>query len=148
VDVMSSNGTSVKPPATKPPGPNRWQPGERGHPPGQRIGISRRQLSNRLLEDLTAVWEVEGAGCLRIVAKENPDKFASLAYAILPRDILVSVDQRIPGNLSVEDWALMNRVLDIIKAAQVDGSPGEVFSVIETSLRQHYAKAITNISGE
>jgi hypothetical protein len=147
---MSSNGAVTRPPPSAlqatagKPGPNRWQPGGSGNPhaKGPRIGVSRRQLSNRLLEDLTAVWEAEGAGALRILAKEDPGKFASLAYAILPRDILVSVDQRAPGNLSAEDWALLVKVLDTIKAAQVEATPGEVLTTIEDALRQQYAKVI------
>jgi hypothetical protein len=46
-----------------------------------------------------------------------------------------------PGGLNVEDWALMVRVLDLIKAnATADAGPGEVVRVIEEALRARYAK--------
>lgn len=57
-------------------------------------------------------------------------------------DVLVSVEQRAPGGLSVEDWALLTQVLEIIKANVTEGSPAEIFSVIAHALRAHYAKAI------
>ena len=45
------------------------------------------------------------------------------------------------GGLNVEDWALMVRVLDLIKAnAPADAAPGEVIGVIEEALRVRYAK--------
>jgi hypothetical protein len=52
------------------------------------------------------------------------------------------VDQRAPGNLSAEDWALLVKVLDTIKAAQVEASPAEVLTTIEEALRGRFAKAI------
>jgi hypothetical protein len=46
-----------------------------------------------------------------------------------------------PSGLNVEDWALMVRVLDLIKAnAPADAGPGEVVGVIEEALRARYAK--------
>jgi hypothetical protein len=106
----------------------------------------RNQFSKKLIEDLTTIWEVEGPGCLKIMAKEHPDRFALLAYSTLPKNVMLSLEQHAPGGLSIEDWALLVRVLDIIKAAQIDAGPGEVFAVIETALRGHYAKQIENRS--
>jgi hypothetical protein len=48
------------------------------------------------------------------LAKNDQAKYAQLAIGNLPRDVLVSVEQRVPGGLSVEDWGLMLRVLDLI----------------------------------
>ena len=71
-------------------------------------------------------------------------KFVQLAYSTLPRDVLVTVENRsLPGGLEPDDWALMRRVLDLIKAnVDSNAGPGEVFDVIETALRAHYAKPI------
>lgn len=60
--------------------------------------------------------------------------------------MLVSVEQRIPGGLSAEDWGLLQQVLDVVRRAIPAGSdapPAEVFGVIETSLRAHFAKQIS-----
>src|SRR5262249_18306396 len=57
--------------------------------------------------------------------------------------ILVSVDQRIPVGLDLEEWAQLRRVLALIKECAPAGtSAGEVFQVIEEALRARYAKQI------
>lgn len=73
------------------------------------------------------------------------DAAASLGVAILPRDVLVSVEQTMPGGLDPQDWGLLLQVLDLIKAnvpADANASPGEVFAIIESTLRERYAKPI------
>jgi hypothetical protein len=57
----------------------------------------------------------------------------------------MSVEQRIPGGLSAEDWVLLTQVLDLIRSVVPPGSnapPAEVFGVIETALRAHFARQI------
>jgi len=68
-----------------------------------------------------------------------------LAYATLPKDVLLSVEQRIPGGLSTEDWALLMEVLNLLRWVMPAGSkalPSETFKVIEDALRAHYAKQL------
>jgi hypothetical protein len=69
-----------------------------------------------------------------------------MAYATLPRDVLVSIEQKtIPGGLEPDDWAVLMQVLATIKGAIPPGSnapPAKVFSVIETALRSHFAREI------
>jgi hypothetical protein len=112
----------------------------RGRPPGQ-----RNRLSNKLITDLSEIWHEHGAGILLKMVHRDPTQLARLAYATLPKDILVSVEQRIPGGLSAEDWGLLQEVLTMIRGAIPPGSnspPAEVFGVIETALRAHFARAI------
>jgi hypothetical protein len=119
--------------ANRPPSP--------GRPPGQ-----RNRLSNKLITDLSEIWHRHGPGILQKMAMRDPTQLARLAYATLPKDILVSVEQRIPGGLSAEDWGLLQQVLDLIRGAIPPGSnspPAEVLGVIETALRAHYAKEIS-----
>jgi hypothetical protein len=77
----------------------------------------------------------------------DPTRLAQLAYSTLPKDVLISIEQKaIPGGLEPEDWAVLMRVLDTIKGTIPPGSnspPAEVFGVIETALRAHYAKEIS-----
>jgi hypothetical protein len=50
-----------------------------------------------------------------------------------------------PGGLEPQDWALLMRVLDLIKQhvpADANADPGEVFGIIEQALRAHYAKEV------
>ena len=105
---------------------------------------TRNILSKRILEDIAEAWHEHGATSLTILAKEDPGKFAQLGVAILPRDVLVSVEGAVPGGLDPQDWALMLRVLDLVKAAiPAEAEPGEVFQVIEHALRERYAKIVS-----
>jgi hypothetical protein len=116
-------------------------PGAGGRPPG-----ARNRLSHKLIEDLHNIWETNGPQILKIMASREPARLAQIAYATLPRDVLVSVEQRIPGGLDAESWALVLRVLDVVKKVMPEGvtaGPDEVFEVIETALRSHFAKQIS-----
>jgi len=109
-----------------------------GRPPGV-----RNRLSNKLITDLSDIWHANGPDILRKMAIRDPVQLARLAYATLPKDILVSVEQRVPGGLDADDWALMLRVLDTIKGAippDREAPPAEIFGVIETALRSHFAR--------
>jgi hypothetical protein len=112
---------------------------------GGRPPSSRSRLSNKLITDLSEIWHANGPEILRKMAMREPATLARMAYATLPKDILVSVEQRIPGGLSAEDWVLLTQVLDLIRGAVPAGSnapPAEVFGVIETALRAHFAREI------
>jgi hypothetical protein len=64
-----------------------------------------------------------GWDALAHLAKHDRAKFLQLGFSILPRDVLVNiVEQRRPGGLSTEDWELMLRVLDAIKATVPAGA--------------------------
>lgn len=127
---MTANGSAN---LIKGPGP--------GRPPGL-----RNRLSSKLISDLSDIWHQHGPDVLKKMALRDPIALARMAYSTLPKDILVSVEQKtIPGGLSPEDWATMLRVLDTIKGAipaGTDAPPAEVFGVIETALRAHFAREI------
>jgi hypothetical protein len=115
--------------------------GAGGRPPG-----ALTRLSHKLIEDLSDIWHANGPEILKKMASREPSRLAQMAYATLPKDVLVSVEQRIPGGLSAEDWVLLTQVLDLIRSVVPPGSnapPAEVFGVIETALRAHFAKQIS-----
>ena len=96
-----------------------------------------------IIENRAASWKQYGPNVLDYLAKTDQVAYAKLAVSILPRDVLVQVDQRIPGGLDPQDWALMLRVLDLVKQnvpLEANAGPQEVFSVIEDALRIHFAK--------
>ena len=75
---------------------------------------------------------------LDYLAKTEQATYAKLAIAILPKEALVQVEQRLPGGLDPQD-----RVLDTIKQnvpLEANAGPQKVFSVIEEALRIHFAK--------
>jgi hypothetical protein len=111
-----------------------------GRPPGV-----RNRLSNQLITDLSEIWHEHGPNVLKKMALRDPIALARMAYATLPKDILVSVEQRVPGGLSADDWTLLQQVLDLIRGAIPPGSnapPGEVLGVVENALRAHFARQL------
>jgi hypothetical protein len=92
-----------------------WKPGQSGNPAGRPIG-ARQKISEKLLADLAEVWEASGKTVLERLAITDPGKLAQIAYGLLPRDVFISVEQRTPGNLDPDEWAILRRVIDLIQA--------------------------------
>jgi len=63
-------------------------------------------------------------------AEKQPAVFFATCARLLPNDVRVTVEQSLPGNLSVEDWQTMKEVIAAINQAVSDAAsrpPGEVF---------------------
>lgn len=60
---------------------------------------------------------------------------AQIAYGLLPRDVFISVEQRTPGNLDPDEWAILRRVIDLIQANAKGAELGPVLETIENALR-------------
>jgi len=88
------------------------------------------------------VWETHGAGVLERLVVTDPGKPAQIAYGLLPRDVFISVEQRTPGNLDPDEWAILRRVIDLIKTNANGGELGPVLETIENALRADQAKLI------
>ena len=89
-----------------------------------------------------------GAGVLERMARDEPAKFAQLAAGLIPREAMLTVVQRLPGNLEGEDWELMLSVCAAIKQALPDAnqqSPSAVLEFVLNAIRQADA---TLIEGE
>ena len=112
----------------------------------------RRSFHIRMMDALEEVFEERGPDCLRDMAIETPNEFLKLAYSTLPKDILVKVTQQsMPGDLDPEEWRLMVQVLRLIKEnipAGVQASASEVFGLLATTLRSHYAKELVDRTAE
>ena len=70
-------------------------------------------------------------------------KLAQIAYGLLPRDVFISVEQRAPGNLDPDKWAILRRVIDLIKTG---AELGPVLETIENALRADQAISIAALS--
>jgi len=102
---------------------------------------SRQKISEKLLADLV-VWEEHGVSVLQRLAATDPGKLAQIAYGLLPRDVFISVEQRTPGNLDPDEWAILRRVIDLIKVNANGAELGPVLETIENALRADQAKMI------
>ena len=71
---------------------------------------------------------------LQRLAVTDPGKLAQIAYGLLP--------QRTPGNLDPDEWAILRRVIDLIKTNANGAELGPVLETIENALRSESAKLI------
>ena len=55
---------------------------------------------------------------------------------------LISVEQRTPGNLDPDEWAILRRVIDLIQQNASGAELGPVLETIENALRADQAKLI------
>jgi hypothetical protein len=56
-------------------------------------------------------------------AEKQPAVFFATCARLLPNDVRVAVKQSLPGNLSVEDWAILRQVLFDMPRTVSDLSP-------------------------
>jgi hypothetical protein len=121
----------------------RWLPGRSANPAGRGM-TNRQRISEKLLADLAAVWEEHGKSVLERLAVDEPGKLAQIAYGLLPRDLMISVETKTPGNLDADSYAALRRLLDVIESCGAIGEPQQVFEMIEEDLRARLAKPIAS----
>jgi len=105
-----------------------WQPGQSGNPNGRPLG-SRTVFSTAFCKDLAEVWSQEGREAMVKTAKTNPTVFFATCARLIPNDVRVTVEQSLPGNLSMEDWQVMKEIIAAVRQAIPDAdskSPGAV----------------------
>jgi hypothetical protein len=95
---------------------------------------------------LATVWETHGEYVLERLALTDPGKLATIAYGLLPRDLMISVESRTPGNLDPDEWRVLVDLVRLIKSSAPDGAnalPSDIVPAIEESVRAHFAKPVT-----
>jgi hypothetical protein len=95
----------------------RWQSGQSGNPsglPGRPLG-SRAAFSQGFTRDLAAVWQAKGKQAMNWTADNQPAVFFATCARLLPNDVRVTVEQQLPGNLSMEDWQVMREVIAAVR---------------------------------
>jgi hypothetical protein len=83
------------------------------------------------------------------VRATDPSTYLRVVASILPKDVLVNVQQSVPGNLQPEAWASLRRVLDLIESCGASGEPQEadhlcsdrVFSSLIGTLGERFSDA-------
>jgi hypothetical protein len=123
-----------------------WKPGESGNPAGRPLG-SRNKLSESVIHDIAADWAVGGAETIARVRMTDPATYFRVVASILPKDVLVNVQQTTPGNLDADEWRVLVDLVRLIKSSAPEGSqalPSEIAPAIEETVRAHFAKPIEN----
>ena len=72
----------------------------------------------------------------------NGDAIFDRSFICRARDVFISVEQRTPGNLDPDEWAILRRVIDLIQANAKGAELGPVLETIENALRSDSAKLI------
>ena len=89
-------------------------------------------FSQGFIRDFALVWAEEGLEAVRKVAKKSPEAFVAIAARICPNDVRLTLEQAIPGGMSLEDYSLMREVIAAIREGFPDADqmqPGAVFRV-------------------
>ena len=114
-----------------------WPPGVLGNPNGRPVG-SRSAFSAGFTRDLAEVWAEKGKASMLYTAEKQPAVFFATCARLLPNDVRVTVEQSLPGNLSMEDWQMMKEVIAAVRQAIPDASskpPDAVLEHVLTALR-------------
>ena len=121
-----------------------WPPGVSGNPNGRPVG-SRSAFSAGFTRDLAEVWAEKGKASMLYTAEKQPAVFFATCARLLPNDVRVTVEQQLPGNLSMEDWQMMKEVIAAVRQAIPDAAgapPGAVLEHVLGALRAAQAKPI------
>jgi hypothetical protein len=97
------------------------------------------------MRDLARVWAKQGGDIIEKVAADDPSRFFAVASTLIPKDVAVTIEQRLPGGLSSDDWQLVLEVMQAIKTAipaAGDRPPGQVLAYALEALRAHDSKMI------
>jgi hypothetical protein len=114
-----------------------WQPGQSGNVNGRPVG-SRSAFSAGFLKDLAEVWADEGREAMLKTAKTNPTVFFATCARLIGPEVKLTIEQSLPGNLSMEDWQVMREVVSAVRQAIPDASsqpPGAVLQHVLAKLR-------------
>ena len=121
-----------------------WPPGVSGNPNGRPLG-SRSAFSAGFTRDLAEVWADKGKAAMLYTAEKQPAVFFATCARLLPNDVRVTVEQSLPGNLSMEDSQMMKEIIAAVRQAIPDASskpPGAVLEHVLGALQAVEAKII------
>src|SRR3984957_909819 len=121
-----------------------WRPGQSGNLNGRPVG-SRSTFSAGFTRDLAEVWAENGKASMLYTAEKQPAVFFATCARLLPNDVRVTVEQQLPGNLSIEDWQVMREGIAAVRPAIPDASskpPAAVLDHLLEALRAAQAKPI------
>ena len=102
---------------------------------------ARSKFSEQACADLLEDWTAHGSDALVRVRVTDPSTYLRVAFAVIPKDVNVAVEQR-NGPLDRNEMRTMRRLVDLITACAATTDPETVFAWIEEDLRARVAKKI------
>ena len=84
-------------------------------------------------------------------AKTQPATFFAVCARLIGPEVKVTIEQSLPGNLSMEDWQVMREVIAAVRQAIPDASskpPAVVLDHVLEALRAAHAKPIVAVGDE
>jgi hypothetical protein len=78
-------------------------------------------------------------------AQDQPGVFFTTCARLLPADVKRTIEQSLPGNLSMEDWTIMREIVAAVRQVIPDASskpPGAVLEHVLSARRQAEVKVI------
>jgi hypothetical protein len=100
----SKRGSDVRTPHLTP-----WVASQSGNLNGRPVG-SRTVFSPGFLKDLAEVWASHGKQTMISTAQTNPAVFFATCARLIGPEVKLTIEQSLPGNLSMEDWQIMKEV--------------------------------------
>ena len=122
----------------------RWPPGVSGNPNGRPVG-SRTVFSQSFLKDLASVWTERGRAAMEKTAIDQPTVFFATCARLIGPEVKLTIEQTLPGNLSMEDWQVMKEIIAAVRQAIPDAAnapPGAVLEHVLGALQAVEAKII------
>jgi hypothetical protein len=115
-----------------------WQPGQSGNLNGRPVG-SRTAYSLGFFSDLADVWAKHGKETMIKTAQDNPAVFFATCARLIGPEVKLTIEQSLPGNLSMEDWQVMREIVGAVKQALPgadQSQPGVVLQYVKDKLGQ------------
>jgi hypothetical protein len=81
---------------------------------------TRQAFSAGFFSDLAGGWAQHGRAAMEKTAIDQPGVFFATCARLLPGNVALTIEQSLPGNLSMEDWATLREVLSAVR----EGLPG------------------------
>lgn len=112
-----------------------WQPGNNMNPNGRPKG-SRNKLSESVIKDILADWEVAGPSAIQACRLEDPAAYLRIVTSLVPKEFNIK-----------EGESVLATIIDQFNGEQLDQFFGVLESVaagrVETQGAGHKAKALT-----
>ena len=77
-----------------------------GNPAGRPLG-ARHKITEAIIQDISGAWQTQGPQVLNRLAVEDPATFAKLAVGPVPKDVLLSINAKLPAawTLTTGSWS-------------------------------------------